>query len=386
MTSSRSQRLPETRSLSQILPKGTEGGKEFARIVDLLLFHEARRNGKNLNLFSDASGDYGGLDSFVGEVFRRNDVVGYQYKFFPSPLSQEHRAAIKESVSAAAAKGQKRKKQTLKKWILVTPDDFTESANKKDGGDVSWFVELKDELSLPFEIEHWGHRQLQALFIDTRSLCLFYYPELVADGPTARNTIKAVRKPYEENLLQMYRRIEFVGMSVYKPEATRGVPIEDIYIPVSTVPISTAWDDDSTPRTNPLEFLRQGSRQVILGDPGSGKSVLLRFLALVGCSGALQKRCHAKPDPRLPVLVILRKYAAELKKTPNLPLLDYIIQSVKADFSLNDAGRDFFEYYLDCGQAILLFDGLDELGSSELKKTVRDRIQSLAVTYPGNWS
>ena len=35
--------LPETKRLSDILPMGREGGLEFARIVDLLLFHEARR-------------------------------------------------------------------------------------------------------------------------------------------------------------------------------------------------------------------------------------------------------------------------------------------------------------------------------------------------------
>lgn len=383
MKASTIKRLPETRSLSQILPKGTEGGKEFARIVDLLLFYDARRTGRNHRLFSDASGDYNGLDSFTGHVFRRDGIIGYQYKFFQSPLSNDHRNAIKESL-VTAAKARKRKNSKLHKWILVTPDDFTESATKAEGGDVSWFEGLKNNLNLPFEIEHWGHRHLQSLFIETRSLCLFYYPELVADGKESRRSITATRKPYDDNLLQLYRRIEFVGMSVYKPEATRGVPMEDIYIPVSTVPNSTAYDDDATPRTDPLDFLAQGRRQVILGDPGSGKSTLLRFLALVGCSTPLQKRCNAMPDLRLPILVILRKYATELKKSRDLPLLDYIIQSVKADFSLSDAGQDFFEYYLESGQAILLFDGLDELGSSDLKRTVRDRIQSLATTYPGN--
>jgi hypothetical protein len=383
METLRPQRLLETRSLSQILPKGTEGGKEFARIVDLLLFHDARRNGRNLNLFSDASGDFIGLDSFAGDVFRRGRSIGYQYKFYPSPLSQDHRTAIKESI-LKYTKARNRKTKILKKWILVTPDDFTESTQKTDGGDFSWFVGLKDELNLNFEIEHWGHRQLQALFIETRSLCLFYYPDLVINGTDSRRTIESIRKPYDENLLHLYRRIEFVGMSVYKPEATRGVPIEDIYIPLSTVPNATSWDDETTPRINPLDFLGIGRKQVILGDPGSGKSTLLRFLALVGQSSALQKRCNAKSDSRLPVLIILRKYATELKKTPNLPLFDFIVQSVKADFSLNDARQEFFEYFLECGQAILLFDGLDELGSSDLKKTVRDRIQSFAIAYPGN--
>lgn len=48
-------RLPAVRPLSEILPRGAEGGKEFARIVDLLLFHEARRAGKKLTVFDDAA-------------------------------------------------------------------------------------------------------------------------------------------------------------------------------------------------------------------------------------------------------------------------------------------------------------------------------------------
>ncbi len=377
-------RLPETRSLSQILPKGTEGGKEFARIIDLLLFHDARRHGVTMNIFSDASGDYDGLDSFFSDRLRTNDNIGYQYTFYQSPLSPEHRHAIKESLETAAVKARRRKKNKTTKWILVTPDDFTESPQKKGGGDVGWFEGLKSDLSLPFEIEHWGHRHLQALFLETPSLCLYYYPELVADGQSRRRTIEDVRKPYDENLLELYRRIAFVGMSVYKQNATRGVPMEDIYIPLSAVPHAAGVDEDDCERTNPLTFLRRGQAQVLLGDPGSGKSTLLRFLALVGKSRPLQKRCKGAADSRLPILIVLRKYAAELQKNPDIPLLDYVVQSIKAAFSLNTASIEFFEYYLETGQAILLFDGLDELGSPTLKKAVRDRIVSLTITYPAN--
>jgi energy-coupling factor transporter ATP-binding protein EcfA2 len=376
-------RLPETRTLSQILPKGTEGGKEFARIVDLLLFHEARRKGRTINLFSDVSGDYRGLDSFgaSSDGLRRNGTEGYQYKFFPSPLSAKHRAEIKASLKKAA---EHQKKLNLKKWILVTPENFTETVQRKDLGDVSWFQGLKDELQLEFEIESWGHRQLQGLFLETPSLCLFYYPELLPEGSTKRRSIQDTRQRYDNNLLATYRNIEFVGMSIYKPEATRGVRIEDIYIPLTLVAEGANSDDPKVPRTNPLAVLASGSRTVVLGDPGSGKSTLLRFLALVGVSEPLQKRCSSKPDDRLPVLVLLRRYADELHNRPNLALLDYIIECARADFSLASANQEFFEYYLESGQTLLFFDGLDELSHSPLKQKVRDRIRSLVTTYPGN--
>ena len=63
-------RLPAVPPLSQILPKGTEGGREFARIVDLLIFFDSRRRNVSSMLFSDASGDFAGLDSSEYEEFR----------------------------------------------------------------------------------------------------------------------------------------------------------------------------------------------------------------------------------------------------------------------------------------------------------------------------
>jgi hypothetical protein len=129
-------RLPANRSLSEILPKGREGGNEFARIVDLLLFYDARHSGETINLFSDRSGDWNGLDSFVSSGQRIRENVGYQYKFFPSPLSPNHRTEIEAALKKAASA---QEKTAIKKWIIVTPDDLSESSRRKNGGDVTWF-------------------------------------------------------------------------------------------------------------------------------------------------------------------------------------------------------------------------------------------------------
>jgi hypothetical protein len=373
-------RLPEVKNLYEILPKGTEGGKEFARVVDLLLFQEARREGRRLSLFDDSAGDYYGLDSFEGDIFRKEGTTGYQYKFYPSPLSAKHRNAIIDSLKKAA---DRQKALKLKKWILVTPQDFVESATRKNGGDVTWFEELRSTLKLKFELEHWGHKKLLSFFLQTPSLCLFYYPEVTANADS-KKTIEDTRRRYDDNLTTLYRNIEFVGMSVYKQEATKGVPMEHIYIPLTVVPETADERDSTATRVNPLKFLEPGSRRVVLGDPGSGKSTLLRFLTLVGMSRALQRRCHAKPDKRLPIFITLRRYADELKNRRQLSLIDYIQECIQGDFNLKSADQDFFEYYLETGQAILLFDGVDELPTPHFKQTIRDRIRTLVTTYPGN--
>ncbi|HVE72216.1 MAG TPA: NACHT domain-containing protein [Thermoanaerobaculia bacterium] len=359
---------------------GAEGGKEFARVVDLLLFHDARRRGETMTLFSDAAGDFAALDS-VGRSMKIGNT-GYQYKFYPSPLSDQHRTAVSQALEAAV---NQRDKSGINRWIVITPDDLVESARRKTGGDVTWFESLRTKLPDGFVVEHWGHKQLQALFAETPSVALFYYPQLVPNGESLRKTIAEIRTRYEAGLRATFGMLQFVGMSVYKPEATRGVSIDDIYIPLTLVPDGTNEEISEVARYNPLSLLAEGTHHVILGDPGSGKSTLLKFLALAGKSPQLQQKFGATSDPeRLPILVTLRRYADELKSRPNLSIIDFIIESVQADFSLKDADARFFAAFLESGRAILCFDGLDELPSSRFKEIVRDRILALVSTHPGN--
>src|SRR5258706_286229 len=136
-------RLPSVRSLSEILPSGTEGGKEFARIVDLLLINEARLTGDNLTVFDDAAGDYEALDSF-SRITSTGKRTGYQYKFLPSPLSPSHRSEITKSLQAAVEKS---KNSKITRWVIVTPDDFMHSARRKDDTDLRWFEKLQNSSS-----------------------------------------------------------------------------------------------------------------------------------------------------------------------------------------------------------------------------------------------
>lgn len=372
-------RLPAVKSLSSSLPAGTEGGKEFARIIGLLLFQEAKKNGSDFSLFDDASGDFEGLDGY-SRAKRSKEAIGYQYKFFPSPLTDAHRSEIKKSLKHAL---ECTEKLQLKKWIIVTPDDFKNSARRKGGGDVSWFEGVRSDNS-NIEIEHYGHSKILSLFLQTHYLCLYYYPSLVHSGSQHQKSIQAWRVQYDDNMRKKYGRIEFVGMSVYKEEASRRIPLEDIYIPLSVVPERSIEEVEDTPRINPYIFLKPGSKNVILGDPGSGKSTLTSFLALAGINKALQARCDAHEDNRLTVVITLRRYADELKHRRNLPMLDYILEVAQADFNMIGLHGDFFNYYIESGQAILLFDGLDELPSKEFKSLIRQRIDSFAESFPVN--
>jgi hypothetical protein len=148
-----------------------------------------------------------------------------------------------------------------------------EPATRKDRGDVTWFEDLRRKFGLEFEIEHWGHTKLLSLFLETPALCLYYYPELIRDGAGRKKTIQDTYNRYSDNVRTLYRNIEFVGMSVYKPEAAKGIPMEHIYIPLTVRP-EAADETSNIPGINPLSLLVPGTQCAILGDPGSGKSIL----------------------------------------------------------------------------------------------------------------
>lgn len=163
--------IPNVSTLFQRLRRGAEGGLEFARIIDQLLVADGQENGYPFQAFDDARGDAFGVDAFAKEGFRHSDQhVGYQYKFYGSPLSESARASIKRSLKKASVQF-----PTLGTWILVTPEDLTKP-------DIEWFHSLGDSFEwvsnhVPMML-HWGHKRVLDLMLRYPHIGKQYYPEL----------------------------------------------------------------------------------------------------------------------------------------------------------------------------------------------------------------
>ncbi len=97
-----------------------------------------------------------------------------------------------------------------------------------------------------------------------------------------------------------------------------------------------------TPRSA-LELIRHHRALVLLGDPGSGKTTVLRHLAMSFALARLRADAQAEtaldanlawsgPLP-LPILIQLRRFAAELAAAPNDagPLLAHVEQTLTGD-------------------------------------------------------
>jgi HEAT repeat protein len=110
-------------------------------------------------------------------------------------------------------------------------------------------------------------------------------------------------------------------------------------------------------------------RAVLVGDPGSGKSSLLQYLALDWAEG--------KTD-RFPLLIELREYAIDRSGAKNF--LDFLVGGVGADWKFD---RHQLHEHLQTQPSLVMFDGLDEIFDPQLRESTIEEIANFATQqYP----
>ena len=108
--------------------------------------------------------------------------------------------------------------------------------------------------------------------------------------------------------------------------------------------------------------LAKAQRLVILGDPGTGKTISLRFIALMLAYGYGAARIGLE-QPFIPLFVRLADYARELEKRPALALDNYLFEYIQQAHSGSERLGEFLRWALEKGKCMLLLDGLDEVAT-----------------------
>lgn len=121
------------------------------------------------------------------------------------------------------------------------------------------------------------------------------------------------------------------------------------------------------------------ARIVVLGDPGSGKTTISRFLVMLAAGAIAMPGVKVNGEP-LPLRVAFRDFVEKQRETPNLSLLDYLEIQARTELSLA-LPKNFLSKAMENGHAILLLDGLDEVGAPEHRAAMRDLVAGFSASH-----
>nr|MBW4614859.1 HEAT repeat domain-containing protein [Desmonostoc vinosum HA7617-LM4] len=119
---------------------------------------------------------------------------------------------------------------------------------------------------------------------------------------------------------------------------------------------------------------------VLLGAPGSGKTTLMSYFAVMLAQQQPEK-LELKADTNLlPILVKVR----DLARQENKSILEYLNQFVQRNLLVKQLPPSFFEYWLEKGQALILLDGLDEVADLGKRYEVVSQIEEFLGKFSQN--
>ncbi len=206
-----------------------------------------------------------------------------------------------------------------------------------------------------------------------------------------------IEKKYRENIVLEFETHTTRGLSPAQLPKIIPLPLKDIYLELGLIPLRTEreqeTDRDAMLQADQAKRLMQEQRQqeqrvtnmlgqskklVVVGEPGSGKTLSLKFIALMlgyGTMGANRLRVDL---PYVPIYVRLAQYAEELKKDSFLALESFLMEYIKRYHPGQAHQDEFLQTALDNGLCMILLDGLDEvgdIGDTLIKgKTLRVRV------------
>lgn len=128
---------------------------------------------------------------------------------------------------------------------------------------------------------------------------------------------------------------------------------------------------------NPIEIIGRRKHCIILGEPGIGKTTLLKYLTMRVAKGDIIELCHL-----LPIYISLKGFKAD----PNNDLLEFILDKYFKNYALSkvieiDGVREFLIEKLEGKDenrnVLLLLDGLDETFEGENDLSARSTYNAI---------
>ncbi len=226
-------------------------------------------------------------------------------------------------------------------------------------------------------------------------------------GGQDRVSVQELEHIYLKRLLTLANRVSIGQLALQLATTEKNMPemrLDELYVPLDSTRTQAAvgGEDDTEPWTNVpvLDPIIRNRRVVILGDPGSGKSTLINFLAMALAGARLHPEGHYLEYlnvPRqgkqravrwrygalLPIRVELRELVRDIPAGTQRGTAKLVWDHLIAQLAAADLERlaDHLKDLLHRGQCLVMFDGLDEIPAPAQRRVVQEAVTAFADTY-----
>lgn len=197
---------------------------------------------------------------------------------------------------------------------------------------------------------------------------------------------------YYESIVRAFESLDIAGID---NDRAVDIPLSEVYVRLRVIKDEDTGGSDEGADEGPIDIhaaLSLYRRLVIVGDPGSGKSTFLKFIALIlsraqveNNPGLATSKLNIPPPLPVPFFVSLWDLADFIKTSKGAndnTITDFIVSRL-ADIGIT-LSRGSVEEMFESGSCCLLFDGLDEVPTEQGRTLISRLVERFVGRFKKN--